>query len=459
MIKQILTYCFVLTASFIYSQEVNISFTFTDEASDFTLDTVAVSIYDSSNKSLFNRSIIKGETVGIEPTSDLKIRVNVTAAYYQQLDTLIDLNPFRNLIKRGKLIPLNLVLKYDGQVTGNVEIYGYYEPEVAFSSERISVSDYVVYGEDSLLILAYPKRLGVSNELLWYVRDTVVSRREGGPSAKRLIRDYRNRVYLRFEDKDYFIEDFDNLDLVLVDRAQLKTYVQPILDTLDNKGMFFTNYNELYPAYDYYQIDLSDTTESVLHHIEDKEMMEHYRAEYKWADVRTKLWAWEMEDETGIDRQTWVGANVFTRSIYYEKPYGNFFLKDSIAYVFDFYQDHLFKYNGESKILIDSVAISFHKDGRKPKWTKKLIQDPVTKKAYTYFDDAGYTDVYEIDLASGKLLDKYTLFNRYVENIQVYNNEIYYIYRPFESMQKKYLYKEDLNDKDRNLKGQNRFNK
>lgn len=446
-------------ASFVFSQEAKLSFTFTDLNSEFTLDSVELSVYDTRNKLLLETTVLLGSLEVINLPENLKIRIKVTAPYYQKLDTLIDLRPYNNLIKREKLISLNLSLKYDGQVTGNVEVYGNYEPEVAFSSERISVSDFLVYGRDSILLLAYPKRLGLSNELIWYVGDTVVSKREGGSSAQRLIRDYRNRAYLRFEQKDYFIDNFDDLDLVLVDRTQLDTYVQPILDTLDNIGMFFTNYNELYPAYDYYQIDLSDTTESLLHHIEDKEMMEHYRAEYKWADVRTKLWAWEMEDKTGIDRQTWVGANVFTRSIYYEKPYGNFFLKDSIAYVFDFYKDLLFMYDGKQVERLDSVPIAFHKGTQKPKWTKKLIQDPVTKKAYTYFDDSGYTDMYEINLETGELQDKFTLFYRYVENIQIYNDEIYYIYRPFESIQKKYLYKENVKDKERNLKGQDRFNK
>jgi len=71
-----------------------------------------------------------------------------------------------------------------------------------------------------------------------------------------------------------------------------------------------------------------------------------------------------------------------------------------------------------------------------------MVQDPITKKIYTMYDDAGYTDMYEINLSDGKRKDKFTLFYRYVENTQVYNNEVFYIYRPFESLQKKYLYKE-----------------
>lgn len=36
-------------------------------------------------------------------------------------------------------------------------------------------------------------------------------------------------------------------------------------------------------------------------------MMELYRSEFKYVDVRTKLWAMDKEHETGIDKEIWVG--------------------------------------------------------------------------------------------------------------------------------------------------------
>ena len=41
-------------------------------------------------------------------------------------------------------------------------------------------------------------------------------------------------------------------------------------------------------------------------------MMEFYRAEYKYVDVRTKLWAHQKQIETGIDKENGDGATVFT---------------------------------------------------------------------------------------------------------------------------------------------------
>ena len=60
-------------------------------------------------------------------------------------------------------------------------------------------------------------------------------------------------------------------------------------------------------------------------------MMELYTSEYKWMDVRTKLWAKNKEIETGIAAEVWVGANYFTQSLYYEEAYAPMFHRnDSI---------------------------------------------------------------------------------------------------------------------------------
>jgi hypothetical protein len=191
-------------------------------------------------------------------------------------------------------------------------------------------------------------------------------------------------------------------------------------------------------------VEKRDTVYTNIRHIEDDLMMEQYRAEYKFADVRTKLWAWDMEAETGIDRQIWVGANIFTNSIYYDPPIGDFYRVGQHLFVFDFYNDLLLSYEAHSAEPKDSIAINFHLNPRKSGWEQRIIQDPVTKKTYTFFNDAGYYKLAEVNLETGELINEFKLFYRYAENIQIFNGSVYYIYRPFESLQKKYLYYEEL---------------
>ena len=423
-------------------QELKLQFSFIDAMTNSTMDSVLVKIYSSSNKPLGKHWINHDEIIEVEFPPNEKIKIKAQKEGYFTLDTLFNLNSYQRDIKKGNPILIELVFRYDGQISGETNISATYKPAIAFSSEIISVSDFVVVDETTMVLLAYSKRLNAGSELIWYVNDSIVSRRNVPEKAIRLDTDYRNRIYLRCEYNDFQLNNDEFLTLVKVPRAQLDNYVRPILDTLNNEQLFFTTHKSHYPAFDFFKVQMKDTSHSVVHHIEDTEMMEFYRAEYKWADVRTKLWAWDMEAETGIDREIWVGANVFTNSIYYEAPYSEFFLVEDEVFVFDFYRDFLYKYDADSGDKLDSSAIVFHKDPRKTGWERRLVQDPITKNIYTMYENAGYTDVFQIDLNDGKRKDKFTLFYRYVENVQVYNEELFYIYRPYESLQKKYLYKE-----------------
>lgn len=441
-----------------YAQEVNLQLDFVDEMTNASIDSVEVKIKSTNNLVLVDQWTSHHTIHTFMIPKNKLIKINIKKSGYFNIDTLVNLSLHERSIKKERNILLEFVLRYDGQFSTEFDVTATYKPSVAFSSERISVSDFAVIDEETMILLVYPKRLSAASELIYFKNDSVISRRSVPGKALRLDTDYRNRVYLRCEYTDYMITNSEHITLIKVPREQLNNFVQPILDTLNNEQLYFTTYKSHYPAFDFYNVQLSDTSHALLHHVEDSEMMEHYRAEYKWADVRTKLWAWDMESETGIDREVWVGANVFTNSIYYEAPYSELFLVDDEVYVFDFYKDLMFIYDGFEGTVLDSISIDFHKDPVKSGWERSMYQDPITKKIYTVYDDAGYTDVYEINLLDGSREDKFTLFYRYVENVQIYNDEVYYIYRPYESLQKKYLYKEGFSDSKRSLAGQERFN-
>lgn len=453
----------ILFAFFGSSQEVILQFDFEDNMTQSPVDSVQVKIYSVSNKVLLSQVVREKEKVSFPMASSLMVRLKAEKSGYYTSDTLINLEPYKRKIKRGKVIPLTLSLRYKGQSSDEVDISDYYRPPIIYSSEQLAVSDYAIIDQETTVLLVYPKRLNAGSQLIWYTHDSVVNTKNCPETAEQLITDYRDRIYLRCKKHDYLLEDNEKLNLTKVARDELNRSIRPVEDTLDNDALFFNTYSAHYPAFDYYKINLRDTTDQLLHHIEDTVMMEQYRAEYKWADPQEKLWAWRKEDETGIDRQIWIGANYFTNSVYYEQPYGNFFIVQDSAYVFDFYKNRLYTYDGHSGKKIKQIKIDFFLNTRKTwwesDWEKTMLQDPITKKVYTYYDRGGYVDLYEVNLETGEKENQFTLFYRYPENIQVYNNQVYYIYRPYESIQKKYLYKEGFNDSKRNLKGQKRFSK
>lgn len=457
--SSILFYFFLFLWNFSWCQHVQLKIHFHDASTQKSIDSVYVTLRTSKNVQLFDDWVNNKSTMEI-PGDHSIIKCQIKKDEYKTIDTVLHINRLHvKSIRKKRKIDLYFSLHYEGVSFHKVEVSAYYKPAVAFSSKRISVSDFVVVNTDTLLLLTYPKRLSKSSDLVWFVNGRIVATQPVPGTAIKLEIDYKRRIFLRCKDHDYLVSPNKNIHLTKVSTKKLEKFIEPVLDTFNNQSLYYTTYNDYYPAFDYYRVDLSDTSQHKIHHIEDKIMMEQYRAEFKWVDVRTKLWAWDMESETGIDRRIWVGANYFTRSIYWEPPHGNLFLVNDSVLVFDYYKNKCYKFLANHDKAIDSVPISFHKKQHGIKWEKKMLQDPITKKIYTLYNDGGYIYLYEINPITGKKENKMTLFYRYPEDIQVYNEKVYYIYRPFGSIQQKYLYKEDLVHPNQDFRGQNRFEK
>jgi hypothetical protein len=316
-------------------------------------------------------------------------------------------------------------------------------PDTVFMSKRLSVADFEVQKDGRLVLLTYPKQLKKGSELLLYDGVEVINAFSVPGTAEELVRDYRGNAHVVCSENVYGVHvDKNTVGISTLDRAYFLKYLAPVLDTNKTK-LFFSNFSKDYPAFNYFTYDQLDSTYSKIIHIEDELMMELYRAEYKWVDVRTKLWAKNKELETGVDAEVWVGANYFTQSIYYKELYAPLFHKNDTVYVFDYYKDKLFRFDSKGS-PIDSVAIYHHYQPKATGWEKELIQDRQTGEIYAVYDRAGYTYLGLVDTKTGEITEKVRLEFRYIDKISVNDNFVYYIYRPFESTQKKFLYKERL---------------
>ena len=318
-------------------------------------------------------------------------------------------------------------------------------PDTLFGSQEFSVEDFEFDHNGNLILLTYEKNmesgsvlklLGVDNKIL----DNFLIPEE----AIELQTDFRNNIHLITEEKIYFVTvESQEFKIYLEDRDYYFRYVAPVIDTIGQR-IYFSNYSELYPAFDYYEFNRRDSVYNKMLKVEDIFMMELYRSEFKYVDVRTKIWAHQKQIETGIDKEIWVGATCFTNSPYYAPLYAPLFKigSDSIL-VFDHYTNQMFLYRPEHGIL-DSVAITYHKDSKKSGWEQPLIQDEKNGKVYAMFTRSGYTYLHEIDLDNGTIKQSFKLYFKYVERLKIVNGEVLYIYRPYESIQKKYIYREKL---------------
>ncbi len=317
------------------------------------------------------------------------------------------------------------------------------KPDVVFGNSKLSVADFEILKDGSIVLLTYPKKLNKGAELLLWNQKMILNEQFINGTAEELVRDYRGNPHVVCKENIFGVSVVENKILLsTLANDYFKKYLAPILDTNKSK-MFFSNFNPDYPSFGYYSYDKIDSTYSKIIEITDELMMELYRSEYKWVDVRTKLWAKNKELQTGIDAEIWVGANYFTQSVYYKQLYAPMFHRNDTLFVFDYYKDQLRRFDSNGKI-IDSIAIFHHYYPKETGWKKKLIQDQVTGQIFAVMEIAGFSYIRHLDTETGKLGKKIQLEYRYVEKVEIYNNEVYYIYRPFESIQKKYLYKETL---------------
>ena len=316
-------------------------------------------------------------------------------------------------------------------------------PDTVFESNRLSVADFEIQRDGKLILLTYPKQLKKGCELLLYDGLEVLNSFSVPGIAEELVHDYRGNTHIVCKENVFGIHlNKERIGISTLEKNYFFKYLAPILDTNKSK-MFFSNFKKEYPAFDYYAYDQEDSTYLKIVEIKDDLMMELYRSEYKWVDVRTKLWAKNKEIETGVDAEIWVGANFFTQSIYYKELYAPLFYRNDSIFVFDYYTDKLLVFDGRGE-KIDSISIYHHYQPKASGWSKQLIQDRITGEIYAVYDKAGFTFLGLIDTKTGEIKEKVKLEFRYIDKLEVHNNFVYYVYRPFESTQKKFLYKERL---------------
>lgn len=328
---------------------------------------------------------------------------------------------------------------------GTVEIHPDGVPDTVFGSKRISVDDFEFLPDGRLLLLTYARNKRRGTELYLYDGFDIQSAIPVGDKeqGQELIRDFRGNPHVITEKHVYGITAQGNEVFIgALEKDYFMKYIAPIVDTTVTK-YFFSNYNPDYPAFDYFTYDLYDSSYRKIAAVEDELMMELYRSEYKWVDVRTKLWAKDMEHQTGIDAEVWVGATYFTQSVYYKELYAPLFRKNDTLVLFDHYKSLMFRYDAYGNI-VDSLPIFYHLQPKQTGWKKQLIQDQLTGQIYCLFEKAGQYSLQRFDITTGETKEVIYLSYRYPENITVRGNFVYYIYREFETAQKKYLYREKL---------------
>jgi len=347
----------------------------------------------------------------------------------------------RNEIKTASTdtLKLKINLKFHELGTG-VTVTA--RPDTVFSSEKLSVSDFEFH-EKNYVMLVYEKKLEKDSKVIYVNENNQVLSSFTVPDvAKELYKDFAGKIYVVCEKKTYQVEVRDDvLSLYPLENNYFDKQVRPWVDTTENKA-YFSDFVWYYPEFDYYVYNVEDSSYKNIRKVIDRPLMDLFRAQYKYVDGRDKLTAYRAQLETGVDKEIWIAIwSGFPNSIYYKELYAPMFIKDDTIMIFDHYTNKLFRYNSDNE-PIDSVDISYHIGPDKKEWEQLLVKDLELGTIYSIYLRGGKYYLKELNTSTGEVKNVFSLYYKYPEQLQVKDGYAYYIYRPFESTQKKFLYKE-----------------
>lgn len=236
--------------------------------------------------------------------------------------------------------------------------------------------------------------------------------------------------------------ELDEGDIVLnpMDRERLHASVLPWTDSIPG-FLLGTNISAFYPAFDHYAYDPIKDKAEVICSIEDKHLVELYRSQYKYMSGADKVVAMNLEHDLGIDKEIIAGyMTSFHTDQYFKVPYAPLFVVKDTLCVFDRYSGFIRRF---SYALEEISAAPFNGYLDHERWSS-LIQDVSDDTVYAIFERGMRTWLRSVDPVSGEFGPALELTHPFPEEIQVNNGYVYYVYRPFGSLQRRTLYREVL---------------
>jgi hypothetical protein len=255
---------------------------------------------------------------------------------------------------------------------------------------------------------------------------------------------YLNEIFLQCKEEIFQVACTEStIEIAPYPKSDFELYIEPVVDTLAN-AIYFSNYNAHYPAFEYLRFNKADSSYTTVRYLINEELMQRFRAQYRDLGPKEKLDAFRKEVQTGIDKEIY-GAYMtgFTHTPYYQPLNIPMLTQGDTLLIFDHVHNKLVRYNNENAAL-DSALIDYHTEQKNMRWGQSVIKDQAKNNIYTWHNKAGFTYLKSINTTNGLALYVCKLNYKYSDKIKVHNGCAYYIYRPFESSQNRFLYKEKL---------------
>lgn len=347
-----------------------------------------------------------------------------------------------------RLLPRSILLP-----SANVERA---KPEAVFQRKDLHAADLLI-NEEGLWVLAYehPRMLrtqgDAGKEILRDVRlvllDTLFNELASCPVPEDvygLRHDLRNTVLIEGTEHAFSVERGAGvLELRPFGLDDLRHAVLPWTDSIPG-WVVGTRTNEGYPAVDHLaHAPLLDST-AVICSVVDTFMMDLFRSTYKYLKGPEKVQAMTLADELGVDKETVAGyMGGFQHNIWYRPVYAPLFVVGDTLLVFDQVRARMRKFTRDLVPVGEAPLPYLARQERRDR-VERIMQDRKAQGLYAVYARYGATWVRPIDPVTGALGDRFRITNGYPERVQAHEGYLYYISRPYGSLQKRTIYRERM---------------
>lgn len=341
----------------------------------------------------------------------------------------------------GDTIKMDVNLVVSPSILQPVTVKARPRPETVFASVEFNVADFE-FIKDKILLISYKAKIEKDAELfLIDDNSTVFARRKIEPDPIELFKDFEGNVNLVYKDTVFRISLHRNeISLQPINFSDFNELIKPCLDKVDEK-IIFSDYVSCFPEFNYYYFSSRNSKIASFKKVSNGPLMREFRYEYYFLPPRGKLEARQLAKELKTDKYVVAAAMTgFQKSFYYTPLYAPLFVINDSILVFDHYENKLYFFNQYTE-PIDSIEINYH-IAPEEKWSRRLIRDDVKDNIYSLYNKNGFYFLKRLDIKTGSPDTAFRLYNKYAEKIKIHNDYVYYTYRPFESLQKKFLYKE-----------------
>lgn len=328
------------------------------------------------------------------------------------------------------------------------------KPEVIFQRPDLHAADLLI-NDEGIWVLAYehPRMVRAEGEagveILRDVRlvllDSNYAEMASCPvpeEVKGLRRDLHDAVVIEGTRRAYGVaRTSDDIELVSFGLEDLRRSVLPWTDSIPG-WVLGSNTDRVMPAFDHLAYDPTSDSAHVVCTVVDTFMLSLFRSEYKYLKGPEKVVAMNLAQELGVDKEVVAGyMSGFQHNVWFKPLYAPLFVVDDTLLVFDHARGRLRKFSRDFKEM-GQVKLPYLTKSEGRDWSGRITQDRRTEKLYAVFGRNGSLWLRPIDPVSGKLGNRVVVTYRYPERVQVFNDALYYVYRPYESLQKRSIYLE-----------------